>query len=138
VLLLVAASLRADPPGVVERIRKEGEALRDSGTGQVFWVALPPSGTDDDLGVLCELRGLRALVLNGTQVTDDGLGAVAGLPRVKELTLRGGNFTDAGLRHLEAMRGLRLLRLWGCPNLTAEGVERLREALPYCITLHSP
>jgi hypothetical protein len=130
-LLLAASGLRADPPGVAERIEKNGgEASRDPRTGQVTELELPPSATDADLAVLCELRGLRLLALDGTRLTDEGLRAVAGLPQVTELILFGGTFTDAGLRHLGAMRGLRRLTLWHCPNVTAEGVARLRMARP--------
>jgi hypothetical protein len=40
--------------------------------------------------------------------------------------------TDAGLRHLEAFGGLEYLGLRGCPDVTGEGVARLRKALRGC------
>jgi hypothetical protein len=137
-LLLVAALLRADPPGVVERLEKEGKVRRDPKTGQVNLLVLSLAATDDDLAVLCELRGLRTVDLNRVQVTDEGLRTIAALPQVSELSLVSGQFTDAGLRHLEAMRGLRELYLWSCPNVTAEGVARLKKALPDCTIDYRP
>jgi hypothetical protein len=139
VLLLVAAGLRADPPGVVERLRQGGgKVIRNPKTGEVTWLALPPSATDADLAGLCELRALRALVLNGKQVSDEGLRTVARLPQMTALALLGNTCTDADLRHLEAMRGLRVLNVVGCPNVTAEGVARLRKALPDCVIEYLP
>jgi len=111
VLLVLAGALRADPPGVVERIEKAGGKVRRVGDGPgapvlVAW--MPPGATDADLAGLCELRSLGALSLAGSHVTD------AGLDRVAEL------------------RGLRELNLLGCPGVTAEGAARLRKALPGC------
>ncbi len=132
-LLLAAGGLRADPPGVVGRIEKGGgEVSRDGPGGRVDMVLLTPSATDADLAGLCELRAMHSLWLTDARVSADGLRAVAGLPRLRNLYLQGDNVTDAGLRHLEAMQGLRVLRVDGCPNVTEAGVERLKKALPGC------
>jgi hypothetical protein len=107
VLLATAGALRADPPGVLERIEKGGGSVhRDDPGGRVYGVRLPPRATDADLLGLCELRQLRGLNLNRSGVTDEG-------PRA-----------------LEAMPGLRTLDLTDCPNVTDGGVARLRKALP--------
>jgi hypothetical protein len=53
-------------------------------------------------------------------------------PRLRVLDLRGLAITDAGLRHLEGMKGLRVVCLNACPKVTTEGVFRLQEALPNC------
>jgi hypothetical protein len=137
VLLLVAALLRADPPGVVERFEANGGNVIRDPTRQAIYLMLPRSATDDDLAVLCELRGLKSLVLFGTRVTDAGLRTIAGLPQAEFLALLGDTFPDDGLRNLEGMRGLREIRL-GCPNVTAAGVERLRKALPDCYIDSNP
>ena len=117
----------------MERIERAGGKVHRGGPARpVDAVLLPPGATDADLAGLCELPGLAFLVLRDTQVTDDGLGAVAGLPRLRRLRLSGATITDGGLRRLEALTGRRCLELGGCPNVSDEGVERLRQALPDC------
>jgi len=50
---------------------------------------------------------------------------------VELLVLQGSHISDEGLKHLEGLTSLR--RLWlVCPQVTAEGVERLQKALPNC------
>jgi hypothetical protein len=43
---------------------------------------------------------------------------------------------NAGHRHLEGMRQLRRLELLHYSNVSAEGVARLKAALPKCTILH--
>ena len=135
VLLLAAGALRADPPGVLERIEGGGGSVERAGPGPgtpavVVWM---PAGTADaDLAALCELRSLRALDLSCTPVTDAGLATIAELRGLRVLDLNGTRVSDAGLRRLEALTGLRRLDLASCPGVTDAGVERLRKALPYC------
>jgi hypothetical protein len=139
VLLLIPAALRADPPGVVAHFEKEGKLRRHPETGKVIGLILSSATTDEDLAGLCELRELRFLGLAAmSQVTDDGLRTIAALPQVTELGLVGGNFTDAGLLSLERMTGLKKLILLRCPNVTNEGVARLRKVLPNCEINHHP
>jgi hypothetical protein len=134
-VLLAAGALRADPPGVIERIRAGGGTVvgdRDDPGRRAYGVIMGVGAADADLAGLCELPRLRALDLRRTRVTDEGLRTVAGASGLRYLLLGGDAVTDAGLRHLEALAGLRELDLRGCPNVTAEGVRRLREALPGC------
>src|SRR5262245_46374294 len=133
-MLLSAGAARADPPGVVERIRaKGGMASQNGPTDPVYRVDLRGNGVADaDLAGLCELHGLAVLALWDTQVSDEGLRAVAGLRQVKFLFLQGDYVTDAGLRHLEGMDGLNGLSIGACPHVTDEAVARLRKALPRC------
>jgi Leucine Rich repeat len=136
VLLLLAGALRADPPGVVERLRRLGADVGQDHSRPglpVDLVVLRPAAGDADLAGLCELRRLGFLELAETGVTDDGLRLVSELRALRTLRLNGAaGVTDEGLRHLEAMAGLKVLDLRGCPNVTDEGVARLKKALPRC------
>jgi hypothetical protein len=132
-LLALAGALRADPPGVVERIEKGGREVRRGGAGgRVYEVVLGRGATDADLAGLCELRELEILALSGSRVTDDGLRTIAALRSVRALSLEGDDITDAGLRHLEALNTLEVVLLARCPKVTDAGVARLKKALPRC------
>jgi hypothetical protein len=112
---------------VVERIVEAGGLY--TGGGLLF---MPEATTDGDLADLCELRHLKQLDLEGTQVTDNGLRTVSGLSRLEWLDIDATEITDKGLRHLEAMRNLRHLSVTQCPNITDTGVAELQRALPKC------
>src|SRR5262249_3988641 len=100
-VLLLAADPRADPPGAVERTANDRGFVDREGSGGQAYLAVLRRAADDDLAVLCELRGLRVLGLVDARVTDEGLRTVAAPPQVSELVPAGDTFTDAGLRHLE-------------------------------------
>ena len=132
-LLLAAGALRADPPGVVERIEREGGQVRRGGPGgRVSVVRMPNRAGDADLAGLCELRGLEVLVFLDPLVSDDGLRSVSELRQLRHLALLRAGVTDEGLRHLEALTGLKQLDLYKCPYVTDGGVARLKKALPGC------
>jgi hypothetical protein len=132
-LLVLSGALRADPPGVVERIEKGGGEVRRGGAGgRADMVVLGRGATDADLAGLCELRELEILALSGSRVTDDGLRTIAALRSVRGLSLESDDITDAGLRHLEALNTLEVLLLARCTKVTDAGVARLKKALPRC------
>ena len=97
---------------------------------------MPQGTTDADLAGLCELRGLEVLILIEPLVTADGLRTVSELRQLRRLALLRACVTDEGLRRLEALGGLKELDPGGCPNVTEEGVARLRKALPGCEVIH--
>jgi internalin A len=98
------------------------------------WVFLDGTAvTDAGVKRLMRLRGLRGLSLCGTKVTDAGLREVGSLSDLKYLFLDGTAVTDATLRRLEGLHGLFSLSLHNCPNVTDEGVARLKKALPNCL-----
>jgi hypothetical protein len=139
-LLLLSAlvPVHADPPGAVERLLMAGGfvgTVNEDAGSPVNRVELGREATDADLADLCELRQLDSLYLRQTRVSEDGLRIVAQLPQLRRLGLCGENITDAGLRRLEAMQGLEERQLFKCPNITEEGLARLRKALPGC-TIH--
>jgi hypothetical protein len=86
--------------------------------------------TDAGLKHVAQLRALRRLDLGGTRVSDEGLVHLRGLSELEELALARARLSDAGLAHLESLR-LRRLELVRTA-VTAEGVARLKEALPWC------
>jgi hypothetical protein len=139
-LLLTVGALRADPPGVVERIEKGGGQVFRAGkgpaAGRVDGVRMPRKATDASLDGLCELRLLWGLDLSDTEITDAGLARVAELRQLSLLLLQRTGVRDAGLRHLEALGELEELDRRRCPNVTPEGVGRLRKALPGCEIIH--
>ena len=78
-------------------------------------------GTDALLSELCELRGIWALLLRGSDVTDAGMATVGGLKKLEGLNLESTSVTDAGLRHLERLPALHGLSLCGTA-VTDEGL----------------
>ncbi len=124
--------------------------------GNVTWVYLPRSATDNDLAYvgqlgrvewlgdlttwlsdagLVHLRGLsnlRVLNLRRTQVTDPGLAHLKRLTQLFKLDLSRTQITDTGLEHLKGMTGLRELYLQGTQVSDAglkhlQGLTNLRE-----------
>lgn len=106
-----------------------GAACSDDGT---LVVLMPANTSDADLRDLCELRNLWALTLWDTKVTHRGLRTAAGLPTLKHLHIGGASITDEGLLALESASGLESLSLQNCPNVSEEGIARLRKALLRC------
>ncbi len=118
--------------------------------------------TDDGLAKLAPLKRLKFLYLFKTDITDAGLDHLKELPRLEVLCLDQTLMTDAGLKALEALPRLEKLhvhsrapltdaaveslskhvRLFelkiGGPGFTAQGVARLREALPNCTVHYDP
>ena len=89
-------------------------------------LTLPRSATDDDLGRLRGLEGLRALDLWGCgEITDTGLSSLEELGGLRSLNLRFcKQVTDAGLAHLQGLKALRSLNLRECDQITDTGDRR--------------
>jgi hypothetical protein len=111
---------------------------------------------DASLAAFSELDDLRSLSLEGTFVTDDGLQYLKNLPHLQKLELGDNNISDAGLRFLEGLAELQVLSLSdtritdgglpslskltklqklylsGCHGVTAAGVKKLQQLLPWC------
>jgi len=87
--------------------------------------------TDAGLAPLKGLTKLWTLNLDETQITDAGLAHLKGLANLRTLNLDETQITDAGLAaHLKGVTKLRTLDLWGCEQITDEGVADLKKALP--------
>lgn len=110
---------------------------------------------DKALRYISQIKNLHVLRLINTNVTDTGLAYLENLDNLRSLDLSNcSNITDSGLVHLEKVTSLRRLRLFSekedpfftsrlilvgnypfnlpNPQVTREGVERLRKSLPRC------
>jgi hypothetical protein len=90
----------------------------------------PPIG-DAAVEHLKGLTQLEELYLNYTDLTDDGLAHLRGLERLKDLGIDSQNISDQGLLHLAELKQLTILRLREA-RFTADGLQRLKQALPRC------
>jgi hypothetical protein len=82
---------------------------------------------------LTQLQGLDLSHL--TEVTDAGLVHLKGLTQLHTLDLSWTKVTDAGLVHLKGLTQLQTLSLFGT-EVTGAGIQKLRQALPNCKTVH--
>lgn len=73
------------------------------------------SVTNAGLGQLKELRNLRVLVIEKSQVNDDGLESLAMLEKLEVLELDHAEVHGPGLQHLAGLQELKLLSLRFCP-----------------------
>jgi hypothetical protein len=119
--------------------------ITDAGLAQVsrlkkvkFLYLFDTAITDAGVVHLKELPRLEILCLDRTQITDVGLKTLEELPRLERLHVHSrAPITDAGLESLKKHRRLFELRVGG-PNITEEGVEALRQALPRCEVVYDP
>ncbi len=113
--------------------------ITDAGLAQVsrlkkvkFLYLFDTAITDAGVVHLKELPRLEILCLDRTQITDVGLKTLEELPRLERLHVHSrAPITDAGLESLKKHQRLFELRVVG-PNITEQGVESLRQALPRC------
>lgn len=111
-----------------------------------FWIG------DTGLEYISQIPHLRVLDLNGSWVTDSSLRYLTNLKNLRYLRVNCSCLTDEGLRHLEGIQSLRMLNLSSSdrltvsgltfhgysdqtgpsPDITREGVARLRKVLPDC------
>lgn len=127
---------------------------------------IKPNAPDAGMQSLSRLASLQHLVLhNGGDYSDAGLKQLSRLKELKSLSMTWGGggtvITDAGLQHLQAFKSLEAIDLWGAhyvsdsaveslgrltklkrlnvrkTKLTADGAQRLRQALPDCQILDS-
>ena len=89
------------------------------------------SFSEKGLAHLRSNQKLTRLWLHGCELQDAGLVHLASLPLLNDLLLTASTVTDAAIPHLSQLGSLKNLEL-DDTNMTLEGVERLREALPNC------
>jgi Leucine-rich repeat (LRR) protein len=88
--------------------------------------------TDQAVLPLVALPRLHTLFLYSTKVTDEAINHLVAMKSLVTLGLsRNSRVTDAGLRRLQAASQLEHVSLEGT-NVTADGVESFRKALPTC------
>jgi hypothetical protein len=86
--------------------------------------------TDAGLAYLGGMPDLEVLDLAGNKITDAGLAHLAKAPQLWDLDLSGTSVGDAGLAHLTKVKTLRMLALSKNPKITADGLQKLKAALP--------
>ncbi|MBE6969007.1 MAG: leucine-rich repeat domain-containing protein [Ruminococcaceae bacterium] len=135
----VVEDLRAAMPGC--SIFDDGvvDAARPLSLGGVDFTAedtvLDLSGRGiSDISRLAYCEKLERLDLSGNPL--DGVGVLRELGTLKVLELSGCGLTDDDLGVIMGLRGLTWLNLTGNGELTAEGLEELKEALPNCEVSH--
>ena len=103
-----------------------GRVLQDDSLVTVTQVSLAGMvTTDTGLLDLQELRQLRILMLNGSDIADDGLMRLQVANRLWWLVLDSTGVTDAGLGRLQRFKHLRWLYL-NCTAITDAGLVRLQ------------
>ena len=86
---------------------------------------------DATLVVVGQLPKLEELYVSGTSVTDEGFAHLSGLTGLRTLEIHDRQVTDAALEALSGLESLKRLKV-DQTQITADGVARLREALPNC------
>lgn len=129
---------------------------------ETLWLTQCNNLRDDELGNLIELHRLKDLSLTSTNITDMGLQHLKtltnleklnltntklkgtgliylkNLNKLRELILVSTMIDDAGLEHLKELTNLKLLYLDHAPNVTDNGVNDLKKALPNLMISHIP
>lgn len=93
--------------------------------------------TNEGLKHVASLSSIRELSCECDQVNDTGVRYLAGMRELRYLSLAGTRVTDAGLMVLGELSHLETLSLYQT-IVTADGVGRLKAALPCCQIYHSP
>lgn len=94
--------------------------------------------TDKGLAHLERLTNLQQLYLDSTPITDLGLGRLKDLKELRELSLKDTSISDLGLAFLPGLTNLEKVNLKEIKDkqVTRQGVERLRDALPKAVILY--
>ncbi len=90
---------------------------------------------DDSLKNIDQLKNLKVLDLNGTNISDKILEKLSHM-HLRELHLSSTNVTDEGIRHLTNCGTLDRLTLNDCPKVSREAVDKLAESLAHCKVEH--
>ena len=86
---------------------------------------------DAGAAFLGKLPELEILGLSRTRISDKGLAAIAGLSTLQRLYLLDARISDASVENLARLTNLEFMNLLGS-GVSAEGIARLRTALPQC------
>jgi hypothetical protein len=87
--------------------------------------------TNNDMKLLASLNDLEAVFIRGPDVTDDGLESFADLRKLQVLEIKYAPVSDQAVRHLAQLTQLKVLQLRDT-DVTADGLARLKDALPNC------
>ena len=87
--------------------------------------------SDAGLAHLVELKSLEGVSLNNTHVSDTGLAHLAELKSLTGLCLQDTQVSDAGLPHLAELKSLESLDL-NHTKISDPGIQQLKTSLPNC------
>jgi uncharacterized membrane protein len=88
--------------------------------------------TKTDWSNLAQLKNLRMLYADNTNVTDTDVDAIISLDKLNYLNLAGTKITNAGLSKLAKLKSMQQLFLFGT-LCTSEGIDQLQKQLPNCV-----
>ena len=91
--------------------------------------------SEADFGQLRHFLKIERLYFDKTGVTDSLIPDILATPSLRTLELIRNQLTDQGILPLAKGRQLRLLVV-GEPNVTPDGLDALRQALPEYVTLN--
>jgi hypothetical protein len=86
--------------------------------------------TDKGMEYIAKVPTLTILNITGNDITDKGIKQIANLPELNWLLIQGTKVTDAGLAELASLPKLRRLSLSKDMNITQEGIQKLKKAIP--------
>ncbi len=131
--LFAQYSRKPNSPPSVPLVSPPGtSAIKTSDSGEIIGVDLAHTPTTDaDVEMVASIPSIETLMINGTNVTDAGIAHLKKLPNLKRLTLYGTAVSDGAIVHLSELKSLTFLGI-NATNVTKEGMDALREALPGC------
>lgn len=86
--------------------------------------------SDAGLAHFADFASLEYLKIDGGAITDAGVSYLSNLQNLKGLDLRNIALTDSGLDSLKSLKHLKTLRLYECKQITGQGIQTLKQALP--------
>ncbi|MHC4476351.1 MAG: HEAT repeat domain-containing protein, partial [Planctomycetota bacterium] len=121
---------------ISEEAAKDLSPLTSLRPGDLYMLGLYGDVTDEQLGQIKGLTGLRELFFHEGQIKDEQLAHLKALKGLWTLNLFGKDITNAGLVHLEDIKSLKFAYL-GRTQVTMDGIKRLQKALPDCVIKHT-
>lgn len=88
--------------------------------------------TDAGAAKLANISSLTTVTLRNLPIGDVGVLPLFKLPRLQHLNVMNTGITDRTLEAAAECRGLVRLEVGQCSQITAAGIDRLKQALPQC------
>jgi hypothetical protein len=86
--------------------------------------------TDNGMESVAKIPTLTILNISGTDISDKGIKKISQLPELNWLLIQGTKVTDAGLDELSSLKKLGRLSISKDMNITSEGIQKLKKAIP--------
>lgn len=81
--------------------------------------------SDDDFQKIPAIPQLESLNVEAEKLTDRGIAHVTNYPLLKHLTISNAKITNAGLKSIGQLKELEILKIDGCKEITADGIQEL-------------